>query len=238
MIYRASPENPVAHPRGSRSADRRRWSRWMNAWTGLSLPGVGFAVLVWGPMTVVAIAAIVALLVAMVVGMIEYHPWSEGTRSQTRLGPWTGRIALCAVALVVSTLTWTAISPDAILFGMLAGVTTPSAVDLVQRVLAPAAKERIASTGIQPETVELLTARHVSLRLAEAAQAMSDQQLCRAWRQSLWTLGVSSTAVEQLAVVLQRQSFLDEMEARHDTALREWLASGARASGGPERFLT
>jgi hypothetical protein len=38
-------------------------------------------------------------------------------------------------------------------------------------------------------------------------------------------------------VVAQRQVYLDEMERRSPSGLRAWLESGARAAGGPERFL-
>jgi hypothetical protein len=71
-----------------------------------------------------------------------------------------------------------------------------------------------------------------------AARAMTDRELCREWRHSFVTLQSARTAEELARVVAQRQVFLDEMERRSPTALKAWLDSGARAAGGPERFLT
>lgn len=89
-----------------------------------------------------------------------------------------------------------------------------------------------------PATVDTLTAQRVSRTLDEAADAMSDAQLCRAWRLSFSSLTEARSPVERLAVVLQRQSYLDAFEARDRDGLQRWLASGARASAGPEDFLT
>jgi hypothetical protein len=38
-------------------------------------------------------------------------------------------------------------------------------------------------------------------------------------------------------VVALRQVYLDEMDRRSPTAFQAWLASGARAAGGPDRYL-
>lgn len=66
---------------------------------------------------------------------------------------------------------------------------------------------------------------------------MTDAQLCRAWRQSFWLMRDAQDPHQKLALVQLRQGFLDELETRDAGALEAWLASGARPSQGPDRFL-
>jgi hypothetical protein len=74
--------------------------------------------------------------------------------------------------------------------------------------------------------------------LAPAALgALSDQQLCWLWRHTFWDLRDEETVDERLATVAVRQACLEELERRDPSAFAAWLSSGARASGGPERFL-
>lgn len=71
-----------------------------------------------------------------------------------------------------------------------------------------------------------------------AVREMTDAELCREWRHSFVTLQAARLPHELARVVAQRQVYLDEMERRSPTALQAWLESGARAAGGPDRFLT
>jgi hypothetical protein len=66
---------------------------------------------------------------------------------------------------------------------------------------------------------------------------MTDTELCRAWRRSFVTLTSARSLGRRAGVVSLRQVILDEMEVRHPAGLRAWLDSGARAAGGPDRFL-
>ena len=73
---------------------------------------------------------------------------------------------------------------------------------------------------------------------AAALPALSDDELCQWWRRTFTALGEAGTAGQRLDVVRARQLYLDEIERRHPTELRAWLASGARAAGNPMPFLT
>jgi hypothetical protein len=68
-------------------------------------------------------------------------------------------------------------------------------------------------------------------------QRMTDAELCLAWRRSFVTLSSTRNPARRAGVVSLRQEILDEMEFRHPVGLRVWLHSGARAAGGPDRFL-
>lgn len=203
-----------------------RWSPWVNAWTGLSLPGVALAVLGWGPVTVLAVAAISAVLGVLALIVVEHGPAGARNRPLGPYAAWAGRVAFCGVVFLVSTLAWTALTPGAALVIVLAGATAP--------VPTPADPPG----GTDARAVDLMTTRRASRLLAEAAHALSDPQLCRAWGRSLVTLRQARSPVERLAVVMQRQSLLDELEARHDPALQDWLAFGTRTSGVPDGFPT
>jgi hypothetical protein len=67
--------------------------------------------------------------------------------------------------------------------------------------------------------------------------SLSNAELCVAWRRSYCTLIVTSSVPLRAAVVASRQAYLDEMERRDPRGLTAWLAAGARAASGPERYL-
>ena len=66
---------------------------------------------------------------------------------------------------------------------------------------------------------------------------MTDLDLCQAWRSSYVALARARSAASRGRIVLAREVVLDELERRHPSAVRAWLESGARAAGGPERFV-
>ncbi len=68
-------------------------------------------------------------------------------------------------------------------------------------------------------------------------RALDDAQLCWAWRISYVTLQRSTTPMQRLRVVQQRQHYLDELERRNPAGVAAWLASGARAAGDPSRYV-
>ena len=71
----------------------------------------------------------------------------------------------------------------------------------------------------------------------DAVRAMTDTELCLAWRRSFVALQQARGPQLRSLVVRARQLLLDEIEARHPDGLRAWLSSGARAAGGPDRFI-
>ena len=68
-------------------------------------------------------------------------------------------------------------------------------------------------------------------------ESLDDDALCLAWRRSFLVLQSARSDRDRLAVVAQRQRYLDELERRSPQALETWLASGARAAGNPLPFL-
>jgi hypothetical protein len=66
---------------------------------------------------------------------------------------------------------------------------------------------------------------------------LDDEALCLVWRRSFLRLETARSAVERLAVVEQRQKYLDELQRRSPEGLAAWLAAGARASGNPLPYV-
>ena len=71
----------------------------------------------------------------------------------------------------------------------------------------------------------------------DVVRQMSDAELCRAWRRSFVALHQARSLRVRALVVQTRQLLLDEVEARYPAGLQAWLGSGARAAGGPDRFI-
>ncbi len=66
---------------------------------------------------------------------------------------------------------------------------------------------------------------------------LDDEALCLVWRRSFLRLETARSAAERLAVVEQRQKYLDELQRRSPEGLAAWLAAGARASGNPLPYV-
>jgi hypothetical protein len=73
--------------------------------------------------------------------------------------------------------------------------------------------------------------------LPQDFQALSDRELCRVWRVSFCALQDARTALAKERIFTLRHAYLKELERRDPDAIRAWLAAGARAAGGPEKFL-
>lgn len=105
---------------------------------------------------------------------------------------------------------------------------------------APTARVRPAAPAVSttperhPETV--LERAPVS-PLPHDLGAMDDAELCLAWRRSFPRLEAARTAAERIALVVQRQLYLDELQRRYPGGVAAWLASGARAPSNPMPFL-
>jgi len=71
----------------------------------------------------------------------------------------------------------------------------------------------------------------------EALPLLSDDALCLAWRASFSVLQRAESTAQQLSIVEERRTYLDEIERRNAHGLAAWLASGPRAAGDPGRFV-
>lgn len=88
-----------------------------------------------------------------------------------------------------------------------------------------------ASAGHLPDATE----RPVTV--AMAPQALSDSELCLAWRISFTALQRSRDIAQQLRLVESRQEYLDELERRDRRGFVRWLTAGARPASDPSRYV-
>lgn len=71
----------------------------------------------------------------------------------------------------------------------------------------------------------------------EVTDELTDADLCRAWRSSYVALDRAVEVSDKLRAVEIREVILDELERRDGAGLEAWFRSGARAAGGPDRYL-
>jgi hypothetical protein len=193
--------------------------------------GVCLAVLEWS-----AAATLVMLLIAccfsvagrLVVWSATDRLPADGRVSWRRLAPRS----LATGAGLVTLFVLAESSPPLALLGVLLFVSTCPA--LLRRVRG----DRLPRPGRPTHPVPTRVSGPVRPRpgVRVAFTELDDEALCRLWRRTYWQLQLDATATELLDLVALRQACLDELERRNPTALRAWLSSGARASGGPERF--
>jgi hypothetical protein len=66
---------------------------------------------------------------------------------------------------------------------------------------------------------------------------LTDEELCRAWRASYTDLQRQTRPARVLALAMERQRYLDELEHRNASGFEDWLASGARPPGNPLPYI-
>lgn len=212
-----------------------RWSAWLNAWTVLSLPGFCLGVLMWGPVRVVGMAVGTALVMTLVLVLVEHDRSPRSAAAWRPAARRIARVALCVATVTISTAVAGAIIPGGVLLLVLMmGVTCPPVIAVFRR--GTVARRRAPMERARPERGTPTPAATAG-ETQPGPREMTDDELCLAWRGSYWSLREARNSGEKLTVVLQRESFLEELELRHAKGFEAWLASGAHAAEGPERFL-
>ncbi len=217
---------------------------WARAWSVVAVLGVGLGMLEWSAPTALVALLAVTTVAAAVLTLMTNELWAletarfEGGRVLER--------SLAIGSAVVAALALVTASPVLMLLVvMLAVVSCPP---LVMRLCGRA--DRGTESGVRRASARAPDAREgcvepVGEPLSDSSAppskaviaTLSDQQLCCLWRHTFWDLRDEETLDERLATVAVRQACLEELERRDPSAFEAWLSSGARASGGPERFL-
>lgn len=94
--------------------------------------------------------------------------------------------------------------------------------------------ETVAETvaeAIRPEVVDPVDA------VLSVTDGLTDSDLCMAWRSSYVALDRAAGPAAKLRAVEIRELLLDELGRRDAPGLEAWFRSGARAAGGPDRYL-
>jgi hypothetical protein len=212
-------------------------ARWARAWCIVAAVEVGFASLPWSPLVVVL--AVLACTASVAAALVSY----QNARTPTWIGPASlsarqlGERALLGGCCMVAVWTLAGSPVLALLVAVLVVVTSPVVIHKRGRPtppqdtrLDPASTTTTGAPTHPGETLGCLEPDGGSLG------ALDDADLFALWRRTFWQLD-SQPSVDELAWLVElRQSCLDELSRRNPTAMAAWLSSGARASGGPERF--
>jgi hypothetical protein len=208
---------------------------WARGWSVVVALGVGLALVTWGAGTVVGV-----LLTGTVCGavLVALSGPSATVRNPHGVFRWMWVVtrALLVGAAVLALCAYASVVPYLVVpLVLLAAVTSPWVLDRL-RTLGRGEPEPAPTPVDDLPAVSRLATSYVECDPA-SARALTDEELCRQWRRSYVLLRYAVTDEEALQVVAMRQAYLDELEARRPDALQAWLASGARAAGGPDRYL-
>ena len=212
----------------------RYGSAWLLGWGTASLLGVCLALLLW-PAGAVVLLFVFAAATAALVSACGYHAVEAvDSAGPGALGRWLRLTAVRAGAVgagAVAAAAVASVSPLILVFLLLlTGVTSPCFVGLVRAHVTNREQSR---SGLGPDQAQVWSAV-----AASAARALTDHDLCRAWCTSFDVLQSVSDVEARARVVALRQAYLDELERRDPPGLSAWLASGARATGNPDRYLS
>lgn len=101
-----------------------------------------------------------------------------------------------------------------------------------RRSRAETAAESVAVAGvINPLVIDPVEA------VLAVTDGLTDSDLCMAWRSSYVALDRAMDPGAKLRAVEIRELLLDELGRRDAPGLEAWFRSGARAAGGPDRYL-
>lgn len=217
-------------------------AHWARCWSLIGAVGIGLSFLVWEPLSVLTVFVTAAVCAAVLLVLLTPDAAPRTTLSAVRWTRILARAGLAGATVVALGAVSTAVPALALPAVLVALATCPAVVDHVREWRRSRAAAHVTPVRDgwpeQPLPDRPAPADRPLDVTDAAARAMTDQELCRQWRHSFVTLQSARSAQELARVVAQRQVYLDEMERRSPTALKAWLDSGARAAGGPERFLT
>jgi hypothetical protein len=200
---------------------------WAWVWSLVVAVGTGVSMLGWGPVTTLVTVMVLAGLAFMMQTLLQ-------SEAPVRTADWDLRTcrALFAAAAVVSFVVLCQGVPEVALPLLVLGVATHPRVLRLARGRRTATLELLdlAVSAPEYETVHPLPTS------AEAGR-LTDDELCLAWRRSFLGLERARTTIALQDVVRLRQAYLDELARRHPTGMQAWFDSGARAAGGPDRYL-
>jgi hypothetical protein len=204
-----------------------------NGWAGfVVIAGLALALAQWGWQFMLAFILAAGFMVVVAVAVL-----TEGRMRLRRI---------IVVSLLVSALPLVAAGWMATL-GWAGAMVVLVALVLAARLLSPhlplPKAWRLGSRDAQPSwdapdaSLEPHPGDSHLIAQAPDTEALDDSALCLAWRRSFIRLDAARTLSTRLAIVEQRQKYLDELQRRHAEGFERWLRSGARASGNPLPYL-
>ena len=226
--------------------------RWSRTWLVAEALGVGLSLLVWHPVpglvVLVVLTSFAATMLVVLETKVDGTPRTSTSRTSTSRTSTsrtstsrtsTSRTSTARSAAQLAVLAWALASgvvsvvatadvfwPVTVLALTAAAASSPWVVVRLRRA---AHRQGTGAGSALPTTAEL--------DLGSTLEQLSTAALCDAWKRSFAALMCARTAQQRMVVVEVRAQYLDEMERRCPGGFSAWLASGALAAGGPDRFL-
>jgi hypothetical protein len=174
-----------------------------------------------GPVTAVVSAGVLAIFVALMVGLAN---GLRATIARVRMGFGAGLVLAAAIALMG------VFGAAGLCVVIILTATSPQLLQLVRR--------RRRATGRRPQAHPALSSSVITAAPNPDLRRLDDRALCLAWRHSYPLLSAACSAQDRLVVVQRRQEYLDELHRRSPQGLAAWVAAGGRASSNPLPYLT
>jgi hypothetical protein len=214
---------------------RRYRALWLGACTALVVTGVGMA----SVRSPVALAGMFAAFAAT--GVI----WTLTVgRGRTTQHPRVGVRHLCLRALIWAGWAGAAVGfvvilgAAAFLVGLVVLASSPRAIRACGRWLSSLPAPSAAQVSTWSNAMAYASPEYVGFQPHPELRDLTDEQLCREWRDSYLALQGRWVSNRQwMRTVQRRQRCLDEFERRNPGGLTAWLASGAWASSSPLPYL-
>ena len=207
---------------------------WRRSWVLLLLVPACFALLTI-PTTVAVVAFSLTFGVPLAIWLAVHVHHASEFRAQVPAAIRTGTgVSVTALGLVglfafSAPLAWATLAAYVVTVGLMARWG---------KTLSGAPPEAATAPSDQPPSMTDDESEATSVVVThDVVRQMSDAELCQAWRRSFVALQRARGLRVRALVVQTRQLLLDEVEARYPAGLQAWLGSGARAAGGPDRFI-
>jgi hypothetical protein len=215
---------------------------WANAWSLVVATGVGLAMVKWSAPLALVVWGLESLGTAACLVTVR----RPGTPSPPRRTTAWRSVAVGGTLVATCAVASTSF-PVALLLALVALVTWPRLFETLRRLrrqdatsmLGPAAapgSQHPAAGGEGRGPSSLPAPLDQPRKAVELVRDLDDHDLCCLWRHTFWVLTQQKDVHLALRMVAVRQACLDELERRNPAAVKSWFDSGARASGGPERF--
>jgi hypothetical protein len=177
----------------------------------------------WGWLPLLAAGLLTAVLVSVFVA--AFVAGTMRLRRIVIIGPIAAAAAIAALGLVRT------LGMIGVVVLIVLTLTSPFVVRRLSTLLPARQQTPQSSMPSAPEIEQL-----VDTEPEPDAVTLDDTGLCLAWRRSYLRLEGAGSMASRLAIVKQRQAYLDELEHRHPEEFAEWLRR-ARASGNPLPYM-
>jgi len=156
---------------------------------------------------------------------------------------WWAAVAVLLIALGVTAAVSLAGSPNLLAVGVvvlfLFPLCSPAAIRALRRGWRSVRRSWAPRLETLARAFAFADPRCVSLPTPPPEPCgLTDEQLCRDWQRSSRTLRARTSSAQKVAIVEERQTYLEEFGRRNPSGFAAWLTSGTGASDDLMPYLS